>query len=266
MPAINLARLRQQTAALGDHFDQPAVFIRTLNDLLDYYADRIQRHGQAGEPPPLIKAYRVPSTILRNLALELASRAAEDEISTLALCDMLWAQPYLEPRILAATLLGHAPLTAIEDVLSRVDRCAKTTSEERLIEALIKHGLSRAHREQPQRLLLQAEVWLSAEDLILQRIGLIALRQLILDAKFENLPTALKLFTPFVRLAPLPLRPEILDVLAELARRSPREAAYFLRQNLDISGDTDTAWLIRQSLKFFPVEIQASLREVSRRT
>lgn len=266
MPAINLARLRKQTAVLVDHFNQPEAFLRLLHDLLDHYADHILRHGQAGEPPPLIQAYRVPAPMLRQLAQELAPRASEDAPLTLALCDALWTQPYLEPRILATTLIGQAPLTSVDDVLSRVEKWAESTSEERLIEALANRGLMRVQQEQPERLLLQIEDWLGTESLMLRRIGLRALISLISDASFENLPVALKLVTPYVRVAPLPLKPDILDVLAALARRSAKETAYFLRQNLDVSGDTDTAWLIRQSLRFFPVETQDSLRDAIRRT
>jgi len=266
MPAINLARLRKQIVVLVDHFDQPEAFLRLLHDLLDHYADHMQRHGQAGEPPPLIQAYRVPSPMLRQLALELAPRASEDTVLTLALCDSLWTQPYLEPRILAATLIGQSPLTSIDDVLGRVERWAESSSEELLIEALANRGLSRVHQEQPERLLLQIETWMGTENLMLRRLGLRAILSLISDASFENLPAVIKLITPYVRVAPLPLKPDILDVLGALARRSPRETAYFLRQNLDVSGDSDTAWLIRQSLRFFPVETQDSLRDAIRRT
>jgi hypothetical protein len=60
MPAIQPARLRQQAALMVEHFDQPAAFVRSLHHLLEYYADRAHRPGQAGKPPALLAAYNVP--------------------------------------------------------------------------------------------------------------------------------------------------------------------------------------------------------------
>jgi len=66
--------------------------------------------------------------------------------------------------------------------------------------------------------------------------------------------------SPFLRTAPLPIRPDVLDVVAGLARRSPRETAFMLRQNLEAPDNPDTSLLIRQSLPHFPKDIQESLR------
>ena len=53
MPAIQLTRLRLQTAGLAESFANPQAFVRGLHDLLDYYADRTHRPGQSGAPAPL---------------------------------------------------------------------------------------------------------------------------------------------------------------------------------------------------------------------
>ena len=60
------------------------------------------------------------------------------------------------------------------------------------------------------------------------------------------------------------LRQDLLDVLAVLAHRSPKETAFFLRQTMDMPSATDTSWLIRQTLNEFPEDVQESLRETVR--
>ena len=266
MPAINLPRLRQQAAELAGLFDQPEAFLRSLNDLLDLYADRVHRFGQAGEPPPLIKAYHVPPPMLRQLALELNPYAAQDAARTLALCDLLWEEPMLEPRLLAAILLGQAPLTPVDLIAERVQRWAQPISEDRLINALVQHGLSRVSREQPQRLLQESSEWLTSGDTSLERLGLRALSLLVSAPNFDNLPAVLHQLTPFVRTAPFPIRADIIDLLIALARRSPRETAYSLRQTLEAPDHPETAWFIRQTMNYFPAETQASLRTALRQS
>lgn len=259
-----MARLRQQSAALVELFDNPKAFTRALNDLFELYSDRVHRAGQAGEPPPLLQAFHVPSPLLRQVALDLAPMASEDAERTLALCDVLWAETYLEPRLLAINLLGKAPLNRVISILGYVERWAQSTTEEQLLRALAEQGLNRISRELPDQLLVHARDWLDEEELSLKRLGLQSLLQLTSNPGFENLPALLHLLTPYVRIAPLPLRPNVLDLISALAHRSPRETAYFLRQNLEAPENPDTGLLTRQSLRHFPDENQASLRSALR--
>jgi len=264
MPAINLSLLKKQSVNLASLFDQPVAFVRTLRDLLDLYADRVHRFGQAGEPPPMIQAYHVPAPMLRQLAQELNPYTTKDATSTLALCDVLWAEPTLEPRLLAASLLGQAPLTPIEAIFERVQNWAQFLSEQRLLNALVQQGLNRSSRERPDHLVKQASIWLASDDINLERLGLKTLQLLVLNANFDNMPSVLNLLTPFVRTAPFPIRADIMDLLAALARRFPRETAYYLRQTLESPDYLETARLIRQVIRYFPAETQLSLRSALR--
>jgi len=260
MPAIHLPRLRKQVAALADQFNQPEAFTRSLTALFEAYADRVHRPGLAGEPRPLMPAYNVPPPMLRHLTSELIPLASISAQETLALCDLLWEQPHLETRLVTITLLGKAPPDPVEDILNRIQRWAGDSAEARLIKALGLQGLERVRMEHTNRLLVEVENWLDSSSSSLQRLGLRAMLPLIQDRGFENLPVLLDLLSPFLRMAPLPIRPDVLDVLAALARRSPRETAFILRQNLDAPDNPDTSLLIRQSLPHFPNEMGDSLR------
>lgn len=260
MPAIHLPRLRKQVAALTDQFNQPEAFTRGLSSLFEEYADRVHRPGLAGEPRPLIPTYNVPPPMLRHLTAEVAPLASNNAQETLALCDMLWEQFYLEMRLVTITLIGRAPLDPVDTILMRIDRWASGIAEARLIKAMAIQGLDRVRTEQTNRLLVEVEKWLESKNSSLQRLGLCALIPLIQDRNFENLPVILDLLSPFLRIAPLPIRPDVLDVLASLARRSPRETAFILRQNLDAPDNPDTSLIIRQTLPHFPEEMGDNLR------
>ena len=261
MPAIQLPRLKIQVAKLAEQCADPVLFCRSLHNLLDSYAERVYRPGQVGDPPPLLAAYHVPPPVLREVIRELTPFMTSAAEPALALSDALWSEPTFEFRQLAAALLGLISPYPPEPVLGRVQAWAKPRTEARLTKALIDNGLNRVRGEHPTHYLQLAESWLTSQEVFSQQIGLQALVPLLDMPEFQDFPLIFKLLAPLVRGAPSPLRPDIITVIAGLAKRSPQETAYFLRQNLAIKSDNPvTPWVIRHSLQFFPPEIQSNLR------
>ncbi len=128
-----------------------------------------------------------------------------------------------------------------------------------LIEALMNHALERLRQEHPQSMIRLIQDWLESTKPLYQQLGLRALLPLVENPQFENLPVFFRLVQPLACNVPPGLRPDLLDVLAALAHRSPQETAYFLRQTLSYPDAADTAWLIRQLLNEFPPEQQQML-------
>lgn len=265
MPAIQLPRLRIQAAGLAEKFSNPRAFVRGFHDLCDIYAERTRRPGQTGEPPPLLMAYKVPAPVLRQVLKELSLDIDQDGEAALALAGAVWAEPYLEFRMLAASILGNVSPDPPERVIERFRNWAKPGTDDRLVSVLVEEGLARLRREDSQRYLEETKSWLGSEEAFSQRLGLRALLSMVSSPEFGNLPLAMRLLAPLVRSAPHRLRPDILDVIQALAGRSPRETAYFLRQNLLVESDNPgTAQIIRSGLRFFPSEDQATLRRAVR--
>lgn len=264
MPAIQPARLKQQAALLAGHFSEPPAFIRSLHHLLDQYADRTQRPGLAGASSSLLTAYRVQLPVLRQIVAELAPLADEQPQDALLLVDALWEQPYLECRLLAAALIGKIPADCMEAVIERVERFIRSKPEERILNTLLEQGLARLRREKPGNVFILIESWLSKASVNDQKNGLRALLAILDEGQIENLPTLFRLIQPFTRSVAAVVRPELLDVLISLARCSPRETAFFLRQSLELPNSPDTPWLIRQTARYFPADIQESLRAAVR--
>lgn len=261
MPAIQTARLRQQSALLAEHFNDPTAYVRSLHYLLDFYADRAKRPGQSGKPEPLIEAYQVHPPVLRLILQELVPLARNNPEKGFALCDALWKESYLEFRMLASMLIGQMPVETAEEITERIKLWIKADLEVQLVDAILTHGLMRLRRERPRILENLIQNWLDDTNNFYQQLGLRALLSTISDPSFENLPAFLHMIQPFMEKAPGVLRPDILEVVAALAHCTPQETAYYLRQCLTSRDATDTPWLIRQVLHEFPPEIQKSLRQ-----
>jgi hypothetical protein len=260
MPAIRPVILKKQSALLADEFGQPEVYLRSLHHLLDQYANRAYRPGQAGKPKPLLEAYDVPQPVMRQLLLDLEPKARQEPETALALCRALWDESYLETRLLAAGLLGKIP-TLPDQILSQLKSFLDTAANDQVISTLLNQGLAWLRKTQPDWIIDQARDWLASSETIDQTLGLRILQPLIADPGFENLPVIFKLLASFTCEAPSALRQDLVDVVETLARRSPRETAFFLRESLGFSMCTTTAWLTRQVLPAFPPEVQAGLRQ-----
>jgi hypothetical protein len=260
MPAIQPARLKQQVAELVSHYDQPDVFVHELRALLDLYSDHTQRHGQAGIPSPLMASYNTLPPVMRQIWHELSKITRPHPNAALHLSDALWAEPNVDLQLLAARLLGQLPLQPPEPVVNRLQSWVHSDLDRRLLDGLLQFGLIRFQADAPEQLLELISSWLSSKDLPTQQAGLRALLPLSSDPTNPQLPVIFHLVTPFTRIAPSRLRSDITAVLAALARCSPAETAYMLRQNLSVPDNPDTRWLVRQVLDEFPAETQAGLR------
>jgi hypothetical protein len=265
VPAIQTARLRQQSAMLAEHFSDPPAYVRSLHYLLDYYADRARRPGQSGRPAPLINAYQVHRPVLRIILQELVPLAQKDPEQGFALCDTLWNESYLEFRMLASMLIGQMPVVITDELIRRIHQWITADLDVQLLDVILMDGLIRLRKERPLVMINLIQDWLNLSDNFYRQLGLRALLPAISDPGFENLPIFFRMIQPFMGNTPSGLRPDLLEVLTALAHRSPQEAAYFLRQCLDAQSVTDTPWLIRQILSEFPTDIQVNLRQSVRR-
>ena len=260
MPAIQPERLRLESARLVESFNQPGAFVRGLRQVLERYGDHTYRPGQAGRPPSLLPSHNVPPPVLRQVAQDVKAAASHDPAAALALCDALWAEPSLEARTLASALLGSLPIENTAQVVQRLSTWARAGGDEAFLTTILDQGLQTLRLQAPAQALELAEGWLQSSKTPEQQLGMHVLLAVLADPAFEDLPSIYSLIAPFLRTAPALLRPDLLAVLAALARRSPQETAYMLKQALNASENAETAWLARQTLDDFPPDVLESLR------
>jgi hypothetical protein len=263
MPAIQLDRLKKQVIVLSQCYDRPSTFIFQLRDLLSYYANRTYRSGHTGKAWPMMQEYRVPLPVLHQIVSAVFQQANKNYLAILSLCDNLWLEPHLECRLLAALFLGRLPSENIEAILERIKSWGLTTKDEALLDALYSEGLKSIRKENPDLVLELAKSLSASPEIISQKSGIRLLFPLLEEPGFENIPVVFRILTPLFLKAPIELIPDLLDAIQRLARLSPTEMAYFLRQLLSSTIGLKTSMLIRQSLSAFPPDLQKSLRAAS---
>jgi len=264
MPAIQLAKLRKESAQLAEIFDKPDEFTKELIGILDIYADHAHRTGLSGEPPTLLISYNVPKPVIRQILIEITPQARSKPDLTLEICDKLWEKSIFEFCWIAASILGQVSPDFSEPVFNRIQVWSEQTNEDRVVDILVDQGLWRSKTEAADLLFQRIEIWLEDTNPKSQLLGLRALKTLVLNANFENMPAFFRVLTPFLRNLPVNLRNDLRDVFLELASNTPVETAAYLRQFLENTYNTDAAWIARQCMQDFSPEIQSSLRQLLR--
>ncbi len=263
MPAIDLARLKKQAAALGDLFDRPAPFLRELHETLDFYVNRTLRQAENVAPASVLRTYHTPPVILRQLETELAPLAAARPDQALDLADRLWDEGWLEMRLLAAFLLGKLPPRE-ERLLARLTAWTMQIRDSSVRAALLTTSLARLRKETPELFLTLVSEWLNPERHRMWPNGLQALLPLVNDPDFHNLPPVFEIIEPVVEAAPALIQSELAELITALYEASPTETAYFLRQVLAKSQTEMTAITLRRILPSLPPDLANNLREVIR--
>ncbi len=262
MPAVSIARLRAEVAGLGDLFTRPSEFTAGLHQLLDFYADRVYRAGQAIPPAPLIPSYHTPPLVLQQLQLELRSKCTNDPAASLALADVLWSDSYIEVRKLGIFLLGQVQPAPPQPVLERIQAWARPEEPADILKLLLSEGTIRLRREMPDLWLEKIQAWINDASPGIQFLGVQALVPLVSDRQFTNFPPVFRLISPSLYSPPPLCLPGLQDVLEVLSRRSPMETAFYLRQILGSPTPPATVRIVRRLMPIFDPGTQDSLRKM----
>ena len=262
MPAIDLARLKKQTALLADVFDQPAVFLRELREVLEFYVNRTLR-SQSVAPSSVLPTYRTPVVVLRQIEKELGPLAERQPFQSLELADALWDEGWLETKLLAAFLLGRIPPQE-ERLLARLTAWTQAVRDPEVRAALLTTSLTRLRRETPDLFLVLAKEWLHPARQRMWSNGIQALVPLISSPDFDNLPPIFEIVEPILKASPATLQYDLRELITVLYEASPDETTYFLQQILKKTKSPLPAISLRRMSSELPDELQASVREMLR--
>lgn len=264
MPSVELSRLRDQIARLLGLVDRPEEFHRAMRDLLDVHSEHAYRAGEEVTSRPLLPSYRVPTLVYRQLEIDLSAACQRQPDQLLDCAAALWSDDHLEPRMLAATILGQIPVSHAAPTLEYLRTWAKPTEDRQILDALLDKGTLSLRRSTPDGLFQLIHACLDTSSIPYQRLGLRIMEAIVSDPQFENLPPIFRLLSPLVLAPPNGLINDIHHCLRALVHSTPSETAYFLRQTLGSSADATTARLVRRVLPDFPLDMQSNLRTMLR--
>jgi len=259
MTAINPTRLKIQSAKLTEYFTKPDQFISGLHDLLTFYAARIRQTSLTINSAK-IESYQVPPPVLRELVLNLLEEANQHPAETLKLVDSLWKENWLEFKQLAVILTGSIPASHLEEIMKRIRKWGKTSSEE-LRQLIMTSGLERLRMEKKYQVLdLLKDLGASTvkKD---QQAALFGLRPFVEDPEFADLPKIYKILGDILSKDETAFIKEITVLIQSLKKRSESETANFLVRQLSRASKPRILRITRGIMKDFSEDSRALLRE-----
>ncbi|MHC1740724.1 MAG: DNA alkylation repair protein [Anaerolineaceae bacterium] len=260
MPAVELAHLRTKIHLLTEHYASPVEFVKGLCDLYEFYSDRTFTQSDAGRRTLTLPGYNVTPLINRQFELEFGKLCQDNPLSSLDVIDELWKQPKLEPRRLAAFLLGKIPLDHSDQVIVRLKVWSTPEEDNDLLKYLHDYGSLLLRRQDSEKWLGVIRTWLESKSSQDQLFGLQSLLPLINDPDYVDLPEVFDLIS-LELVSPQPRITHTLQTVIEaLAKRTPFETVYLLKKVLLQSHSKELPRLLRRLIPAFPDNQQSSLK------
>jgi hypothetical protein len=260
MTAINPAKLKLQTAELGEFVSQPDQFIIELHELLSFYSARIRRTNLS-ESSLNLQTYQAPDPVINALESEITERLPEDPDAGFALVDKLWMELWVEFRKLAIQVLGILPVGEPDRVIKRLQEWLETCPSEDIRRMIMTEGMIGLTNKEPDQCLKFIQDLISFQSKESLQAALFGLESLAANPSYLNLPVLFRLLSKILLADENGLVKEISSLLQVLASRSEQETTYFLLSQLSSDHKSDLIRVIRKVIKKLSPENQALIQE-----
>jgi hypothetical protein len=239
--------------------------VKDLRGIYELYSDRTFNPLAAGKRPLSADAYNVMPLVNHQFEFEFGKLCNDNPLSSFDVIDRLWEETKLEPRQLAASLLGKIPIDYSEKIIYRLKDWSLPTEDRGLITFLHDRGTIRLRKEAVDKWLTVIHEWLESKDPYDQVFGLQSLLPLVNDDTFTNLPKIFELLSLVIAYPGTRLLSPVLKTIEALAERSPVETVFYLKTVIAKPHSSELPRMLRRLLPVFPADqansLKAALRE-----
>jgi hypothetical protein len=265
MPAVELDKLKLQSANLAGKISRPDIFLPMFRELLDSYSNRTFRTQAAPGRLKATPSYHVPEKVIWQIERDLLAQIkVHPQQQCLEIAVQLWKSKSLEEKMLAISILGRVFALPKEPVLDHFKQWYSNTTDPLLLKMLATAG-SRSIRENvPEEWQLIIDEWIESR----RTTNLISTLHSVEDAlELEGdayLPQAFELLNRVILRDDGAVLQEMLHLIQVMVKRSRSETAYFIKDLGKGPGKmTNTIErLIKRSIVYFPPEMQKELRSL----
>jgi hypothetical protein len=260
MTAINPARLKVQTAEIGEIISHADNFASQLHELLTFYSARIRQTSLA-KTHQKIQTYQVPEPVIQALETEIEERLEPEPEVGYALVDVLWDEPWIEFRQIAIHVLGILPVNDIARILDRITTWLEECTSEEIRQLIMTDGIARLASERPDQAISYIKHLISTDSKEDYQAALFGLEAVAKDPSYLNLPVLFRILSTILAEEEEGLIKEINALVRTLAGRSEQETTYFLITQLDTASEPRIFRVVRQVIDKLSQDNQILLRK-----
>lgn len=262
MPAIQYQRLSAQVRDLIAYYHQPDKFVRKLEDLFEFYADRTHRDGSDVIKPPIIPVYHIPPQVITEIIKNLRNKAQSAPLVLLNLCDALWEMNVFESKLIASKIISYIPTEYVETILLTTSNWLVECPDKRLRELLIEESLQSVRNQAPTLYLRVFSRFINSSNVNEVKAGLFALCVLVEEESFLDLPTLFQTLVPLFSNFPSDILMDMIQLLTLLSRKYPSETIHYIQKVYSLSPNHQAQTLIRSIIPFYSQKQQIILRNL----
>ncbi len=260
MPAIEISRLRTKVNLLTGLIEEPKHLLQELLQFYSAYSDLTFQSSSLSVKAGTLFAFRTPAMLNREIEIAFSKFATTSPDRLCEFIDLLMKCPELEPRQLAATLLGALPAAYFDRVIPRLTSWANESSDPQDLTWLFTRATANLRLEKPEIWLSMLQQWLEAADEKSRSIAVYGLSSMITDSSLTSLPLIYKHLQPLLLEENTRISPYLETIIERLIQKSETETIYFLKQTIAISPNQTLIRMVRRSLPIFSAEGQESLK------
>ncbi|HSN94341.1 MAG TPA: hypothetical protein VLR89_04685 [Anaerolineaceae bacterium] len=258
MPSIDLIRLRKQIARLGIFLEVPEEFVSEYKGLLEFYHHWSHLQQEDRIPNSFMLMYDLPPQVISEIELGLKHFLQSKPNVIFALVDALRKDLHFECSGLAAFMLGQISEDNVEPLKEYLANWLESPLDKALVETIFLKSTVSFQKADQEAYLVFLQSLLKSANKRLANSGLIGLRLFLPSIKVDNLPRLFNMVSPLIQ--DRDVRQENLEVLIqELAKKSPVETGYLIRQVLSDTEGRRIETLARAFLEYLPEETAESV-------
>jgi hypothetical protein len=263
MPGVELAKFNQQLDRLAEQMSQPERFVHEFRGILEFYSDRTYRAGEKIKITLRLPSYHLPRIVMQNLQQFLERKIpASDPEKAVRVADLLWKEPEVESKSLAAQALGSVRSPYPTIIIQVIDDWIREPIEAGLLKELMDKGTRTLRKDFEVAWLEKISTLLISTSNRQIITGLLAILPLIQDETFDNLPKLYEMLYPVVSTPSSSVLPELMDVLSALIKCSPTETVSYLAQLMNDTHHPNLLRAVRNIMPAMDTAGQARVRQL----